>query len=86
MFQIEDAHKLAILDNEKNHYDDFEVDATNYDERKQYGCENDHSGAKPALLSHSSSYDPKTGEFEAAGMIVYVCRHCEKPVMDLEAL
>ena len=86
MFQVENAHELKILDNEKHNYKDFEIDATNYDGSKSYGCENDHSGAKAALLSHSSSFDPKTGDFETAGTIVYVCPRCEKPVMDLNDL
>lgn len=86
MFQIEDAHELRILDNEKHNYKDFDIDATNYDASKEYGCENDHSGAKAALLRHSSSFDPKTGQFETTGTIVYVCVRCEQPVMDLSDL
>lgn len=86
MFQVEDSHELRILDNEKHNHADFEVDATNYDASKEYGCENDHSGVKAAILSHSTSFNPKTGDFDLAGTIVYVCPRCEKPVMDLNDL
>lgn len=83
MFQIENSHKMRLLDTEKHQDKDFEIDATNYDDNKTYGCEYDHTGAEAALIRYSSSFDPKTAFFQTEGRVVYVCPQCDRAVMEL---
>lgn len=83
MFTVEDSHKMILLDNEKHQDQDFEIDTTNYDKNKSYGCEYDHDGAQAALIRYSSSFDPKTAEFATTGRVVYVCPTCKRAVIEL---
>lgn len=79
---VENLRELKIISDDRLNYRDFEVTALNYKEGQSlsYGCENDHTGAEPALLIDGSSYNPNDGRFDMGGIIVYVCPRCKKPV------
>lgn len=66
-------------------YKSFGITGANFDETEEYGCDHDHVGAIPALLSQSSSYNPNTAEFEVKGIVVYVCPTCGNPVFNTSA-
>ena len=83
-FEIEHLKKTGFVNNERYSDKDFEITAVNYNAANQYGCEDSHTGAKPALLNYSSSYNPSNGEFSVDGLVVYVCPVCEKPVFEDE--
>lgn len=82
-----DSDNLADIRfvNPKLGWQDFEVDASNYDSEENYYCENGHQNLpKPALLSHSTSFNPKTGDFEISGTVVFVCGICKSPLQSNE--
>lgn len=81
-FEIDQIKNVGFVNNERYSDKDFEVTAVNYNEAKQYGCEHSHTGAKPALLSYSSSFNPNSGEFSVDGLVVYVCPVCDSPVFN----
>lgn len=81
MFDASELSKLGFIDTERHNYSDFKVTIVNYDESKLYFCENDHEGATPAILSHQSMFDPKTGDFSTHGTIVMACKTCGSYVM-----
>lgn len=80
---IEDICRMQFIDDTNIDIAEFRVTAVNYCETNDYGCENDHSGAIPALVMNSSSYNPANAMFTVEGAVVYVCPTCKLPVFKI---
>lgn len=78
--EIEELNDMRFINYHVRDYDQFKITGANYDETVEYGCENSHIGAVPALLNQSASYNPNTAEFTVSGLVVYVCPTCKSPV------
>lgn len=74
---------MQFIDSSSVDNAEFRITAINHCELDEYGCDNDHTGAIPALIMNSSSYNPADAVFKMEGMVVYVCPVCKLPVFKL---
>lgn len=83
MLDIQDICRMQFIDSSNVDIEAFGVTPLNYCGISDYSCENDHSGAIPALVMNSSSYNPANAMFTVEGAVVYVCPTCKLPVFKI---